>query len=235
MTALKVIGCIILFFALLLSLRISIVITYKENLKAYLRILFFKIRLYPKNEKKRGPHYRSKRKADKIWAQHKADEKSKHMQKLKKKRQKSCLKNIKQTVSDVLETLGLLKDLLSTLVSRIFKYLKIKLARMKINVATGDAATTAIAYGAVCEAVSVLLAILEPIDGFSTPSKKEVAVYADYLSENTTVDIKIILSVRVWQAIHVAIATLNTYVNQLASKKAINATRLDIKTYNERK
>lgn len=220
MTALKIIGCIILFFALILSLRINFVLAYKDSLEAYLRILFFKIRLYPQSEKKRGPHYMSKRKADKIWAKYKEDEKLKLQKQLQKKRQKKGLKNIKQTATDVLNTLSLLKELLSALVSRLFKYLKIRLARMKINVATGDAAATAIAYGAVCDAASVLLAILEPIDGFKAPSKKEVAVYADYLSESTTVDIKIILSIRVWQALIVAITTLITYIKQLVLKKS---------------
>ena len=215
-----VIGCIILFFALLLSLRMKITLVYKENLEIYLRVLFFKIRLYPKSKKKHGPHYMSKRKSEKIWKKHKENEESKRQRRLQREQRKKSIKDRKKAVSDVLDTLSSLKELLTALVSRLFKHLKVDLARLKITVATGDAATTAVAYGAVCNAVSVLLAILEPLDGFSTPSKKDISVYADYLSESTTVDVKLTLSVRVWQALHVAITTFTTYVKQLVLKKS---------------
>ena len=46
-----IVGAFILFLALLLSLKVNIIVSYKEELKVYLRVLFIKIRLYPKKVK----------------------------------------------------------------------------------------------------------------------------------------------------------------------------------------
>ena len=46
-----IVGAVILFLALLLSLKVNIIVSYKEELKVYLRVLFIKIRLYPKKVK----------------------------------------------------------------------------------------------------------------------------------------------------------------------------------------
>lgn len=223
MPALIVIGCIILFLALVLSLRIKLTVIYRDSLVAYWKFMFFKRMICPENEKQRGPHSMSKWRARRIKKKHQDDQEEKRrrnlQRELRKKKERQG-KREKETFSDVLEVLGYLKELLSVFLKHLFKHWRVDVARFKINVATGEAATTAIAYGAVCEAVSVLLTILEPLRGFSSPKAKDIAISADYLSENTTADIKIVLSVRIWQAIHIVLATLITYVKQLVAIKS---------------
>ena len=46
-----IVGAILLFLALLLSMKVNIVVSYKKELRVFLRILFIKIRLFPKKVK----------------------------------------------------------------------------------------------------------------------------------------------------------------------------------------
>ena len=96
---------------------------------------------------------------------------------------------------------------MSTALGKFFKYLRVDLARFHINVATGDAATTALAYGAVCDALTHLFVILEPLRGFDLPDNRDISVEADYLSEKTTADIKLSFSLRVWHILIIALVT----------------------------
>ncbi len=223
MPALIVIGCIILFLALVLSLRIKLTVIYKDGLVAYWKLLFFKRMIYPENEKQRGPHSMSKWRANRIKKKYLEEKESKRRRRLQREKLKSDArkgKRQKDSLSDVLEVLGYLKELLSVFLKNLFKHWKVEVARFKINVGTEDAASTAIAYGAVCEAVSVILTILEPLRGFSSPKAKNIEITADYLSVVTTADVKIVLSVHIWQAIYIVLATLITYVKQLVAIKS---------------
>ena len=52
MTALTVIGCIILFFALIGALKAKITVEYNDEVRLSVRVLCFKIKILPKKEKK---------------------------------------------------------------------------------------------------------------------------------------------------------------------------------------
>ncbi len=203
--------CAVLFAALVLSYKIKLTIEYKDALALYLHVPFGRIRLFPrkkKDKKAHGPHSMSKRRAKKI--KEKLRERSrKKAQKSKEKQEKKQAETTEEklTFDDVLNIISSAKDLLSTVLGKFFGHLKVKFARIHINVATGDAATTAIAYGAVCDALLHLFCILEPLDGFKLPKAKDVSVNADYLSDSSSVDIKISLYVRTGHLIHVALAS----------------------------
>ena len=66
MTALIIIGCILLFFIFILSLRATLIIAYNGEVTLSLKVLFVKIKLFPKGEKKSGPHKMSAKKAQRI-------------------------------------------------------------------------------------------------------------------------------------------------------------------------
>lgn len=218
MPALIVIGCILLLLALALSLRLKVVITYKDHLEIYYRVLFFKKRIHPEPEPKRGPRSMSARQAQKIKEQRQKENEEKQKTRLAREKKRKGIAKKAGTVSDIFDMLKWIKELLSIIIERLFKHLRVDVARFKINVATGDAATTAIAYGAVCDAVSALLALLEPLRGFSSPKAKNLQINADYLSDGCTADVKIVLSVRVWQAIYLAVDIFNTYVGKIVDQ-----------------
>ena len=55
MTALIVIGCILLFFIFLLSLKAKITVAYAGDVSLRVKVLFFNIRILPSKKKKKGP------------------------------------------------------------------------------------------------------------------------------------------------------------------------------------
>ena len=87
MTALIVIGSILLFFALILSLRAKITVEYNGEVALTLRVLLFNIKILPRKKKRAGPHSMSPKKAEKI--------KKKLQAKQEKRRKKLWRKNKK--------------------------------------------------------------------------------------------------------------------------------------------
>ena len=221
MTALKIIGCIFLFFAFIFSLKAKVILEYSDELTVSVRVLFLKYKILPKKQKK-GPHSMSEKKAQKI----KEDLRKKALKKQQKKQKKQAKKredkqqsDKKKSVDDILHMISMVKDILSAALGRFFKHLRVDIARLNINVATGDAATTAIGYGAVCDALTHLLPLLEQLKGFRASNSSHISVRADYLSDSTTADLKISLSLRVWHVFHVAFAALWQLIKHMLTEK----------------
>ena len=213
MTTLIVIGCIILFFVFILSLKATITVEYKDEVALFVKVLFIKIRLLPSEKKKSGPHSMSDKRAKKIKAKLLQKERKKKEKKKQKKAQKLAEKHKqKKSLSDILDILSLVKDLLAKVIKIFFGHLKVKVARLKIKVATGDAASTAIAYGLISQAAMYLFTALAPLDGLTLPRKKNTEIVCDYLSDEMEIDLKISLSIRVWHVLHVGIGALSTFI-----------------------
>ena len=103
----------------------------------------------------------------------------------------------KLSISDIL---SLIKAVLGTLVTRFRKHFRIKITRIRINVATGDAAKTAVTYGAVSGGVAAILEILDRSMNvsYAKPEDYDVDITADFLGEKITADLKIAFSIKVW-------------------------------------
>jgi hypothetical protein len=229
MTALTVLGCILLFLALLLSLKATVCVIYNGEVSLYVKVLFVKIKILPKDKKKKGPHSMSVKKAERIKKklEKKAEKKRQRaLEKQRKKQEKKELsKNAKQekkSLSDILDMLRMVTDITKSVISTFFGHLRVKVAHLHINVATGDAATTAIAYGAISEAVFYLYETIGKLDGISLPDRKDVSVNADYLSDNFTADVKICFSIRVWHVLHVGFVALGKLLKHLVKMKSKN-------------
>ena len=223
MTALIVIGCIILFFAFILSLRAKITLEYNDELSLFVRVLFVKIKILPKKKKKRGPHSMSERKAAAIKKRlaKKADKtRLKKLEKAKRKKEAQKGKPRRRTLDEILEMIDAVRDIVGAAAKTFFSHLRIDLARLHITVASDDAATTAIYYGVICDALTHLLPVLESTKGFRTPGAKDISVSVDYLAEHMTADVKISMSLRVWHVLHVALAALRRYVSRTVQAKA---------------
>ncbi|MBQ2999094.1 MAG: DUF2953 domain-containing protein [Clostridia bacterium] len=96
------------------------------------------------------------------------------------------------------------------------------MARVKIKVATGDAATTAVAYGAACTALNILLPVLAEVKNFSLPREKDFSVEPDFLGETPELDVKLSFSLRVWHVFSVALGALKKFLAHKA--KSANQT-----------
>ena len=116
MHALIILAIIIAITVALLFIRMKIVIKYTEDLIVYVKILFFKIKLIPKKEKKLKLSDYTRKKLDKKEKKQKAKE----LKKEKKKAEKAEAKKAesKEDKPGILETLGLIKNL----VAAFFKY-----------------------------------------------------------------------------------------------------------------
>ncbi|MBQ9783119.1 MAG: hypothetical protein IJW44_01205 [Clostridia bacterium] len=232
MIPLLIVGCVILLIALfwlcLLSLKATLTIAYHEELTLTARVLFFKISLYPTQKEKKGPHSMSAAKAERIRKRKaKKAAKKKEAAKAKKERKaeqaKEAGKKKKKSMAEILDMLSLVCKLASTVIRRFVKHLRIKVARLKIKVATPDAAATAVAYGAVTQSINVLLPILEQVKNFSLPDVADLDVQADFLSETPEADIEISFSLRVWHVLDIAIHGVIEYFKHQSEKEGSQA------------
>ena len=214
--ALYIIGGIVLFFAFIASLRAEVLIAYSDELRLTVRILGIPIKILPKKKKKVKISAYSR----KNRAKYEAAEKEKAIKKAKKKSEKKKKKEAakakkkadkaagkvkpKKPIGDIIE---MIKDLVAVFVGRFAKHLRIRIARLHIGVATGDAATTAILYGAIAPTVACIAALLDSTSTLRHPARSDVDIHADYLSETMQIDIEIGFSICVWQLFDVLFRT----------------------------
>lgn len=214
-----ILACIVLFFAFLLSLKATIIIAYSDEVTLTVRVLFLKIRILPKKEKKNGPHSMSASKAQKIRRKLAKKERAKREKKAQKEiRKKQAPPKPKKSVAEILDLIAMVRKLVSAVVKRFFKHLRVNVARLNVKIATGDAASTAIAYGAVTQSINVLFPLLEPIKNFGLPETTEVDIQPDFLSESSEIDILISFSLRVWHVFDIAFSALGAFLKHKFSQ-----------------
>lgn len=216
MVALYILGGIILFFTLLLLLRAEVIISYAEEFGLTLKILGIPIVIVPKKKKKvrlsdytprkRRRYEEKQRKLKEKKAKRAAEKKAKKAaEKEKKKADREAGRTKKKR--SLTETIEMIADLLKIAVGRFAKHLRIRIARLHIGVVGGDAAETAILYGAVSQSVAYLAAILDSAGTLKNPEKTDIDIHADYLASKMSIDIEIGFSLRVWQLLDILFRT----------------------------
>lgn len=228
MTALLVIACILLFFLLILCLKLTFVIGYNEEVTLTLRVLFLKLPFLPaKKEKKAGPHSMSEKKAKKLREKLRQKQLKKDEKKQKKAREKAAKKEAekeaskekkKMSLPDILDLIALVRKVLAKFIRLFFRHLRIDVARLKIRVAMGDAATTAIAYGVITQAVNVLFPLLEQVKTFSLPRSGDIDVVADFTGDAIEADVEFSFSIRVWHIFHVLFGAIGVAIKHFVKK-----------------
>ena len=193
-TALIVVLSALAFLLLLLLFRVRLVFTCREEVRVTAWVLCFPIVLYPRRKKPKPP-------------KEKEEKKEKKRRKSKKKRKEDSRK-LKKSLP---EKIRLVRALLAALLRRTRRYLHLRAVRAHISVATGDAASTAVLYGAVSAALSGLLALLDRAFNLKAPPG-DVAVFPDFTGEKTKADLKIVLSLRVFGALAILFSVAIAYV-----------------------
>lgn len=235
MVALWIIGGIVLFFVLLLSLKFTVTVAYRDEVSLWVKVLFIKIPILPAKEKKPGPHAMSAKKAKKLRERLRQKQlkkaEAKRQKEEKKKAEKATAKEKpKKSVSDILDMISLIRKLLAKVIGKFWRHLRIDVARLKIGVATGDAAATAMAYGAITGAINTLFPLLEKVKNFDLPRDGDIEVTADFLGESIEADVELSFSLRVWHVFDVAFGALFTFLGhqfkkmQAAERKATRPT-----------
>ncbi|MBQ9085938.1 MAG: DUF2953 domain-containing protein [Clostridia bacterium] len=223
MTALWIFVGIILFFSFLLSLKATVTICYSDEVVLFVKVLFLKIKILPKKEKpwkstmsaskaKKIREARKKKAAKKQEA-----DKAKAVKKEQKKKEKAS--KPKKSMAEILDLVQLVCRLVAAVIHRFFHHLRIDVARLKVRVATGDAATTAVAYGAVTQSINVLFPLIENAKNLTLPEDSELSVEADFVSDSPELDVMFSFSLRVWHLFSVAFSALGAFLKHQFSKQ----------------
>ncbi len=192
---------------LLLQIRISIV--YEGDVKVLLGILFFKFKVYPRDNKPDIKKFSAKGINQRI----KQDRKKIAAQANKEKKGKSSGKK-----THFLDTLKLVADILGAVKKRFFKHLRIKVAKLKLIVATDDAAKTALEYGLAVQGVQYIVSLLESTTNFTVEKNGSIYVDCDYCSEKTSLDLDITFSLRAWQIAAILIRAGTAFIMNSGKK-----------------
>lgn len=195
-------------------IRVEVVISYGEELKITVNILGIPIKIIPKKEKKIRLRNFSVRNREKYETKQRLAAEKKGLKKEKKQKKKAADREKKKSEMEadaksgkkikkrtVSENVSMITHVVKTAVSRFGKHLRIRIARLHLTVGSEDAATTAILYGILSQSICYLAALLDSTSTLRHPSRADVDIHADYLSEKITCDIEIGFSLRVWQVL----------------------------------
>ncbi len=207
MTALIVIGSVLLLFFLIGCIRPHIFIRVKEDLEVRVKVLFINRRVF------------TTKKTEPPDPELDLPQKKKKPKKKKQKKKKSKDKNKPKTKIAIMDILDMVKKLIATVFKKFKRYLRVRVYNFSVDVATGDAAKTAMLFGAVCGACSLIFDILEGAMDFRINEDADIGARCDYLSEKTRANIEVDISISVGQVVRLAFASGGVLLWELFTAK----------------
>ena len=198
MTGLVIAAAVILFLIFLFTVPFHIRVQADGDVRVWLRVLFVRLSLFPARRRKRPKKERQKREAP-----------------AKKKKQK---KRPEREKKNILHMIRLVMKIAAAVIKKLSRHLRIRVHHYEISVATGDAAKTAILYGAVTGLSSTLFEFLKNTANFGVKRSAPVNVYADFVGEKTKAYIKIDFSIHLWGALVTLLAAGIAFVRNKNSK-----------------
>lgn len=190
MLALKIILGIIAFFVLILSVRVTVYMTYDEEFKLDIGWLFIKLHILPKKEK---PENEKKAKKEKEPKEKQEEEPVKEETPKEKKDNiiVSFYKN--QGFSGVLQLLKDTVNAINGMFGTIFRHFVFRELKLYMTVGSSDAAETAQLYGKTCAAVFPAMGLIT-----STCNVKEYdcAVRPNFMVAEKSAIFRVVLSFR---------------------------------------
>ncbi len=192
MIALYILGGLVLLLALIGSIKLSVRVGYAaQGPLVIVKIAFFSLRLLDgKKPRKKG----------RAGIPKKESEQPAHKKKKKQKQPKPYTGEPVQLT----QMLTAWRDVALGLFRQLGKHWKIELLRLRVLVATDDAARTALLYGTVC-------ALVQPVQllarGAPRVNRKKVlvSVNSDFLADKPELDAELCVSTRVWRMAWVAL------------------------------
>ena len=195
MTALCIIGGVLLFFVWLFTRTLHIGAGFADDPFLYVRILFLKLRLPPEKaaHTEENPKEQTTEKGRK--------------KKAKKEKEKAALP--KKAVG---EYITIFTDALKELVHKLKKYLFLEKYIIKADIGTDDAAKTAILYGAASNAAAQLWMLVCSLKRRTrNPKLIYTEIKPDFIAEQTDFYADIELSIRLWQILSLGMTALGVY------------------------
>ena len=224
-----ILGVIALLIAAILCVRVRLIVTYADGgVRLRVRVLGIPFTVMPKKEKplklrNYSPRALEKRRRKQEKKQAKKDKKSREKQQKKETEKRSELlekaaDKQKKSLGDIVEQIRFLTELITSSLGRFFRHLHTDVYELAVTVATGDPSTTAVTYGAVCAAADTLLNTLQKTRVFRIRRKNAVRIGADFLAPSTDASIRIVLSVRPFRIVGIALRALWKYLMRQVKK-----------------
>lgn len=114
------------------------------------------------------------------------------------------------------------RDLLFGLLRNFRRHLKIEELRLRVLVASGDAAQTALEYGGVC-ALAESIRLLATQAHRVRKDRVHVGVECDFLADKPEVDAEFCLSIRIWRIYWIALCSTGRVIRAISLLKAFTA------------
>lgn len=237
MVFLRIVIILAVLIIALLSLNLKIFLKYDGTICLRVGIGPVVLNILPKKEKKlrlRDFTY------DKYYA-NLEKKKKKQLKKAEKKKKKHKSDEPKSDApaesgnsEDKLFTVSSVLDFISSEFPKAISKLKINIKKLIITVGGSDAAKIALSYGKVEAAVSLIIELLDNKTKLSPIKEGTVMVYADFLSEKTTVNFDFSVKISIGSILGIAIGVVVWFIkNKFASdaeKISHTANNTDMKT-----
>lgn len=205
LTVLAVIGAVLVLLLLFLIFgKAKLRVIYRNEVKVFLYVLGIRFRIYP--EKTLKPDS----KAAKKRAMKKRERKRKRQ--LQKARDQAAGNPTPNLVENIQMILGILK----TAYKKARGKMILRVRRFRIRVATGDAATTAILYGHVLTAATLLFQWINSCVNPIKRAQDAMQVYPDFLSCKSDAEVDIEIGVRLLRGIRIGISLLSSFRSEKA-------------------
>lgn len=225
MTAILVILCIVLFFALIFSLRIKLFIRLTDSLivRAGLGPVIFtlvpqkkkKIKIsdftYKKHQKRIALD--KKKTLKKISKQAARDAKKKKNHALAEKIDEAQAAEESGSPSKLTAVIEIIKFVFEEF-PKLASYIKTEINMLDITVGGKDAAATAKNYGIICTLTSCLIELLDNKTSLKQIKQETVSVKADFLAEKTVIRLDIGLKLSLFSIVKVGFHTLKWLITQ---------------------
>lgn len=117
------------------------------------------------------------------------------------------------------ETVTAFKDLAAGILRRLARHVKLDELRLRVLVASDDAAKTAMEYGTVCAAAGAVRSAAEGMRRVDL-QRVHVEVECDFLAETPEIDAELCISVRVWRLALIALFAARPLIEALDLLKA---------------
>lgn len=198
MIALYIVLGIALLIAAILFTKLKVFVCYEDRLAVYAKILFFKFNIFPEKIKKQ-----------------KKTKKKKGTKKPPQKAPPPAKKEEKSIVTKLWE----MRSILSETISRFLGKLHFKFLKLHINISCDNAAKTALLYAGANQGVSYIIEILRNVSNVDVSSRSDVCVNADFLSQQSELEGKIELYIRVLPLITVGWHAMKEYTKFKSTKE----------------
>lgn len=215
---------LLLLVGTILLLPVRITLEYDTDLRLDASLLGYSLWSLPKRNKK----IRYSRYSNKVLAQKKRRA-LKKQQRLLKKGATTPPKASEKKPGLVGDIEFILKQI-GAILSRGYKHVKIEVERLIVRVVAEDAAKTAILFGAVNEAATALLAYLDEVGKWKRTRRTRISVAPDFAADKSSINVKIILTLRLWQAADVLLGTTLVYEEILFGPQPNYEYKTDITT-----